>query len=75
MDNEFVTVDATVHNNYRLSLNVTLKPGGRISRKIEYSGRMDLEDLIFADRSQLKHTMEELKLQGRWLAKSIAVEK
>ena len=73
VSNDFVTVDATVHN-YRLSLQVTLKPG-HISKKMEYFGHIDLENLILADKSKLKGTIEELELQGQWLLKSIAVEK
>ena len=53
---------------------MTIKPG-KIPKPMKYYRSIDVGDLIFAERSELKSTMEELKLQGQWLLKSIAVEK
>ena len=53
---------------------MTIKPG-KIPNQMKYYRSIDVGDMIFAERSELKNTMEELKLQGQWLLKSIAVEK
>ena len=53
---------------------MTIKPGN-IIKPVMYYRSINVGDLIFADNSKLKHTMEELRLQGRWLVKSFAVEK
>ena len=50
------------------------KPDG-IPKQMKYYKSMNVSDLIFEDKSQLRPVMEELGLQGQWLAKSIAVEK
>lgn len=66
-------VEATLGDG-KLRLAVTLKPG-RITSQTKYNRSINVGDLIFTKQSQLRSTMQELKVQGQWAAECIIVEK